>query len=193
MDEQGFEDYKSKYLDLYDKVRTDKSAERVSILEDVDFELELIRRDEINVKYILELITRLKGVDNDKDYEYQYKSIMDLLGGTPELRSKKDLIEKFLENNLEQVQTEEEVKDAFDVYWENERKKALDAICKEEGLDPEKFVHLLDDMTYTGRSPLREDVFGTMLDKPKLLERDTAYTRLSQLVSGFVETFFAGM
>ncbi|MCK4707394.1 MAG: type I restriction endonuclease subunit R, partial [Gammaproteobacteria bacterium] len=46
MDEQSFEDYKSKYLDLYDKVRSAKSTEKVSILEDVDFELELIRRDE---------------------------------------------------------------------------------------------------------------------------------------------------
>jgi type I restriction enzyme R subunit len=49
MNEQLFEDYKSKYLDLYDKVKSDHQKEKVSILEDVDFELELIHRDEINV------------------------------------------------------------------------------------------------------------------------------------------------
>ena len=39
MSEQLFEDYKSKYLDLYDKVKSNHQVEKVSILEDVDFEL----------------------------------------------------------------------------------------------------------------------------------------------------------
>lgn len=59
MNEQSFEDYKSKYLDLHDKVKNDHSKEKVSILEDVDFELELIHRDEINVAYILRLLAKL--------------------------------------------------------------------------------------------------------------------------------------
>src|SRR5690606_16967157 len=53
---QTFEDYKSKYLDLHDKVKSDHNKEKVSILEEVDFELELIHRDEINVTYILNLL-----------------------------------------------------------------------------------------------------------------------------------------
>jgi len=44
MTEQQFEDYKSKYLDLHDKVKSEHAKEKVSILEDVDFELELIHR-----------------------------------------------------------------------------------------------------------------------------------------------------
>lgn len=47
MDEQSFENYKSKYLDLYDK--TIQKKEKTSILEEVDFELELIHRDDITV------------------------------------------------------------------------------------------------------------------------------------------------
>ena len=60
MNEQLFEDYKSKYLDLYDKVKNEHQVEKVSILEDVDFELELIHRDEVNVTYILKLLAALK-------------------------------------------------------------------------------------------------------------------------------------
>ena len=52
MEEQTFEDYKSKYLDLNDKVKTDRQKEKVSILDDIDFEVELIHRDNINVSYI---------------------------------------------------------------------------------------------------------------------------------------------
>jgi type I restriction enzyme R subunit len=56
MSEQMFEDYKSKYLDIHDKVKINTDSEKVSILDDVDFELELIHRDEINVVYILNLL-----------------------------------------------------------------------------------------------------------------------------------------
>ncbi|OGL29321.1 deoxyribonuclease HsdR, partial [Candidatus Saccharibacteria bacterium RIFCSPHIGHO2_02_FULL_47_12] len=66
MREQTFEDYKSKYLDIYDKVLSDHEKEKVSILEDVDFELELIRRDEINVNYIVMLLARLVDASNEQ-------------------------------------------------------------------------------------------------------------------------------
>ncbi|MDD2475852.1 MAG: type I restriction endonuclease subunit R, partial [Dysgonamonadaceae bacterium] len=60
MNEQLFNDYRSKYLDLWQEVKKDPK-EKVSILDDVDFELELIHRDEINVTYILKLLAELKG------------------------------------------------------------------------------------------------------------------------------------
>jgi len=60
MGEQQFEDYKSKYLDLYERIKSNKEHEKVSILEDVDFELELIHKDEINVAYILQLLIRYR-------------------------------------------------------------------------------------------------------------------------------------
>ena len=56
---QGFADYISAYLDLYDKVKTDNAKDKASILDDVDFELELIHRDVINVQYILTLLAKL--------------------------------------------------------------------------------------------------------------------------------------
>ena len=56
LDAQTFEDYKSKYLDIYDKTKTDRPDDAVSIIDEVDFELELIQRDEINVAYILALL-----------------------------------------------------------------------------------------------------------------------------------------
>ena len=66
MSEQSFVDYKSKYLDLYDRVKRDHQKEKVSILNDIDFELELIHRDEINVTYILKLLARLKDVSPEE-------------------------------------------------------------------------------------------------------------------------------
>ncbi|MFT5852175.1 MAG: type I restriction enzyme R subunit [Colwellia sp.] len=193
LDEQGFEDYKSKYLDLYDKVKTDTSKEKVSILEEVDFELELIQRDEVNVRYILQLLALLKGADNDKDYEYQYKSIMQLLGGTPELRSKKELIEQFIQENLNNLGSSEEVIDVFDSFWEQAKVKAVDEICQEESLVSDSFKALVDKMIYTNEEPLREDIVATMEKAPSVLQRKKVIPRLTEKVKSFVSTFYGGM
>ncbi|WP_406871233.1 hypothetical protein ABEB22_20470 (plasmid) [Thioclava sp. 'Guangxiensis'] len=60
LDEQTFADFRSKYLDLYDKVRSEKEKEKVSILDDLDFEVELISRDKINVSYIINLLRNMQ-------------------------------------------------------------------------------------------------------------------------------------
>lgn len=191
--EQGFEDYKSKYLDLYDKVKTDTKPEKVSILDEVDFELELIQRDEINVRYILQLLAQLKGADNDKDYEYQYKSIMQLLGSTPELRSKKELIEQFIQENLDNVASSQEVMDEFDDFWKAEKVKAVDALCAEEALVSDNVKALVDKMIYSNEAPLREDVIATMEKAPSVLKRKKVIPRLTEKLQSFVSTFYGGM
>ena len=56
--EQEYLDYRSKYLDLYEKANS-SDKEKASALEDVDFELELMHRDIINVAYILNLLSML--------------------------------------------------------------------------------------------------------------------------------------
>lgn len=59
LDGQVFEDFKSKYLDLHDKVKRERTKDKVSVLEEVDFELVLMHRDEINVAYILNLLREI--------------------------------------------------------------------------------------------------------------------------------------
>ena len=90
IDEQTFENYKGKYLDLNDKVKNDRQKHKTSILDDIDFELELIHRDQINVACILKLLSKLKSA-NTKDAQAQKKAIMDMLTGDVELRSKREL------------------------------------------------------------------------------------------------------
>ena len=101
--EQRYADYKSKYLDLYDKVRSDNQKERVSIRNDVAFELELIHRDEINVTYILQLLARLKGKTDEDERQKQAKAILDMVAGDSRLGSKRELVERFILENLPYV------------------------------------------------------------------------------------------
>ena len=174
-------------------MRTDTTKESVSVLHEVDFELELIQRDEINVVYILRLLAKLKEADNDKDYEFQYKAIMQMLGGSPELRSKQALIEQFIQSNLPELGSSEEVPDAFDAFWEREKEKATEKLCQEEGLVSDHVKGLVDRMIFTNQEPLREDVFSVMDSKPKLFQRETAFNRLTERLKGFVDTFYGGV
>jgi type I restriction enzyme R subunit len=137
MDQQLFEDYKSKYLDLYEKVKNRNDKEKVSILDDVDFELELLHRDEINVKYILGLLAKLKDAP-EPGREVERKRIIDLLTGQVHLRSKRELIEKFIEENLMYIGDTDDIPDEFNRFWTIERERAFTTICTEENLSPEK-------------------------------------------------------
>jgi len=192
MDEQEFEDYKSKYLDLYDKVKTDTQTQKTSILEEVDFELELIARDEINVKYILNLIAMLKGADTDKDYEYQYKSIMDLLGGSPELRNKQELIDTFIQKNMDGLETEEQVLEAFDTFWEDQKEQKLKAVCEEENLVSDSFKSLVERMIASNQEPLREEIVEVMETKPTLMQRKKVIPRIAEKMQQYVDVFYGG-
>jgi type I restriction enzyme R subunit len=62
LSDQTLADFTSKYLDIHDKVKKHSSKEKVSILEDVDFEVSLIHRDEINVGYILRLLAGIQAM-----------------------------------------------------------------------------------------------------------------------------------
>ncbi len=192
MNEQTFEDYKSKYLDLYDKVRTNAQLEKVSILEDVDFELELIHRDEVNVTYILKLLVKLRQAKAE-DHEKHKQAILDLLAGEVKLRSKRELIAKFIEQNLPYIEDIEDITDEFERFWSEEQQGAFDDLCKEEGLIKDKFQLVLENYLFTERLPLRDDIVSVLVVKPKLLECKIIGDRVIQKITDFVETFINGM
>lgn len=189
MSEQLFEDYKSKYLDLYDKVKTNQQKEKVSILEDVDFELELIHRDEINVTYIIQLLVRLKK-STQKNAAQAEKEIFNLLNTEVNLRSKRELIEKFIEENLPVIETADDLPDAFDIFWTRERQKALDDLVAEEGLSPQRTQFLIEDYLYAEREPVRDEVLDIIEGKkPGVLQRKKIGDRILKRLMDFVERF----
>jgi len=192
MNEQKFEDYKSKYLDLYDKVKSSSFTEKDSILNEVDFELELIRRDEINVAYILQLLANLKDAHPENKAKHR-QAIVDLLAGEAKLRNKKELIEQFINENLPEIQDATDIPEEFDSFWKAEQQKALDNMCKEEKLIPEKLQDVIENYLFTERKPLREDIVKTLEIKPKIRERKTIIERVSNRIFDFVETFISGM
>jgi type I restriction enzyme R subunit len=193
MQEQLFEDYKSKYLDLYDKVKSDHQKEKVSILEDVDFELELIHRDEINVAYIIQLLIKLKS-NVRKDVSQTEKEIFNLLNTEADLRSKRELIEKFIKENLPVLHDTDDIPEAFEKFWNKEQQKAFNQLIKEENLSADKTQSLIEDYLYAEREPMRDEILELLEDKkPTVLERKKVGDRILKKILGFVDTFINGM
>ena len=193
MQEQLFNDYRSKYLDLWQKTKHETAKEKVSILDDVDFELELIHRDEINVIYILKLLATLKDVKKS-EREAKRKELVDLLTGEASLRSKRELIEKFIEDNLPAIEDSETIPQEFDKFWAEEQQKAFEVFVKEENLSSEKTQNLIEDYLYAEREPLRDDLLDLIEGvKPNVLNRKAVGDRILNKVVNFVETFINRM
>ncbi len=192
MDEQVFEDYKSKYLDLYDKVRTNKQKEKVSILEDIDFELELIHRDEINVGYIINLLRNLQFA-KPAEQEDQRKAILGILETEKQLRSKKELIERFIAEHFPAIPREGDVGVAFEKYWTEEKHKAVQALSEAEGLDIDGLQKVIGDYLFTEKTPLRDELIDIMNTRPGLKERRAITERVIDKIKAFVETFIDGV
>ncbi len=193
IEEQRFEDYKSKYLDLYDKVKSSHQKEKVSILEDVDFELELIHRDEINVAYIIQLLIKLRA-NVKKDVAQTESEIFNLLNTEINLRSKKELIEKFIRENLPVLEDTDDIPEAFEKYWNEEQVKAFNELVKDENLSADRTQSLIEDYLYAEREPLRDEVLQLIEGgEPKLLERKKIGDRILRKIVDFVDKFINGM
>jgi type I restriction enzyme R subunit len=190
--EQEFEDYKSKYLDLHDKVKKDTQKEKVSIIDDVDFELELIHKDEINVTYILNLLSQLKN--NTKESSEKAKlEILNLLKNEAELRSKRELIERFIEENLPKLSDDDDIKEAFDVFWSKEQEIAFDKIITENKLSVEKTKEIIEHYLFSEQQPLRDELLDLIEgEKPTILERKKVGDSILKKLMDFVETFIFG-
>lgn len=145
--EQEIEDYKSKYIDIYKPPMI--TGEKASVLEDIDFEIELLRRDDINVEYILKLLKELRP--NTPGFEKDKQFILDTMGKDLNLRSKIDLIDRFIEENIVQTNENINTKEKLEEYMDQEKKTAIDELISEENLNAEKTANIIKEYEFSGK------------------------------------------
>ena len=186
INEQEFQDYKSKYLDIYDEIKSKSTKEKVSILDDLDFEVELLKRDDINVNYIMLLLKELdpKSESYIKDKEF----ILKLLEGSEELRSKRELIQKFLEENQSLVLENQDVENEFDFYLKREKEKAIEKFMIEENLDEDRLKETMNEYDFSKKLD-RDLVRSTFLQKLGLKERRVKIEIVSNTIKDLVDKF----
>ena len=181
--EQRFEDYTSKYRDLYNDIKNKTEPEKVSILDDIDFEIELLQRSDINVDYIISLLKELNRDDDDFVKEKEF--ILTTISNSVNLKSKKKLIEDFIDKVLDPLG---DVEGDFELYMLEEKKKELFDFVREEGLDLKKVEHLLDEYDFTGR--LDEGILeSSFIESLGLLQRRTKKESVINKLINFIEKY----
>ena len=120
----------SVYIDLYQDFTKGKDADKENINDDIVFEMELIKQIEVNIDYILILVAKYHESNcTDKSI---LAAIDKAVSSSIELRSKKKLIEGF----IEQVNTSTQVDDDWHTFVVEQKEKDLSAIIEDESLKP---------------------------------------------------------
>ncbi|ADO84606.1 type I restriction endonuclease subunit R [Ilyobacter polytropus] len=184
MGRQTFEDYKSKYLDIYEYRKGDK--EKVSILDELDFEVELIRRDDVNVAYIM---TLLKDLDTGsasfvKDKEF----ILRTMEGSEDLRSKRELIEKFIEENLPHIDDGGDVESKFEEFLVAEEEREVDAFVAQENLHRSKVEETMEEYRYSNKMQ-RDFIKAAFIRKPPLKERKVKIPMIADKIREIIHKY----
>ena len=129
LSERDFQDYLGRYQDLRDEWKNRKpGGEKEDITDDIVFEIELIKQIEINIDYILLLVQKYH--DSHCDDKEVLITIRKAVDASPELRSKKALIETFIAgiNDVSDVMLE------WRTFVAEEKERQLVAIIQEENL-----------------------------------------------------------
>lgn len=137
--ERDLQDYLSIYQDLKDEWRRRREkGDSTDISDDVVFEIELLNQIEINIDYILMLVKKYHD-DNCRDVDI-LESIRKAVDASPELRSKKALIEAFLAgiNDVSDVMNE------WYAFVAEQREKDLAQLIEEERLNPDETRKFLE-------------------------------------------------
>lgn len=134
--DRDLQDYQSNYLDIYHELNNRDNRDKENINDDIVFEMELIKQIEINIDYILMLVAKYQG---NKDKEILI-DISKAIGSSPELRSKKELIENFISN----INVDTKVDEDWKLYVEKQKESDLVNLIEEENLKPTETRKFID-------------------------------------------------
>ncbi len=155
LSERDFQDYQSIYIDLYQKYRKGTDGDKETINDDIVFEIELVKQIEVNIDYILMLVAKYQQ-SNCKDKNI-LTTIDKAINSSIELRSKKELIERF----IEQVNVSTKVDEDWRKFLHERKEADISAIIEEERLEPEETRRFIDNAFRDGILKTT----GTAIDK----------------------------
>ncbi|MDW4206530.1 type I restriction endonuclease subunit R [Staphylococcus saprophyticus] len=183
IDEQTYEDYKGKYLDIYDKVmRPDKeTGEGESVLDNIDFNIEILRNDLINVQYILDLLNQIDLSDTEQQAK-DIKEIRKVLdkADDDQLRLKSDLIRTFLDKVVPSLNEGDSIDDAYYNYESKVKVGELEQFSEETDYPLELLKSLVKEFEFSGHlnnNLIEEGVSGGLLIRTKKIKRVKSFIK----------------
>ncbi len=145
--DRQMQDMKSVYVDICEDIRNDrknnenKNGEEEIDFSDVEFQIDLLKTDEINLDYILSLILKKsKEHDDIETLKYEIRRIIRTSLGT---RAKEDLVMNFInKTDLSEIKNSGDILESFYKYANEEKKIKIDELIEKENLkkDSERFI-----------------------------------------------------
>lgn len=186
--DRDLQDHQSNYLDLYNKWRRNDIAEKENINDDIVFELELVKQVEVNIDYILILVSKYHA-GNCEDKEILV-DINKAINASTQLRSKKELIESFIET----INTSTKVEDDWSKFVNEQKEADLTAIMNEENLKPAETRKFIDNSFRDGELKTSGTAIDSILPPMPLFgasgnNRQTKKKTIVEKLSKFFEKY----
>lgn len=207
MTEQEFQDYKSKYLDLtVGNISSAISSEIADAalpygdepgLEDIDFCLELLHSDVINVAYILELIADLNP--DEADYQQKRQHILDTMIKDAVMRNKSKLIDGFIRENVDEDKAgfqqakadgSMDLESRLNQYISTARSNAIREVAQTEGVNEEALNEFISEYDFLQRE--KPEIIKDAIKARKglkLKERTSKLRRIVDKLRDIINTF----
>ncbi len=138
LNERQLQDFTSTYITLSEKYRPGEHLEKEIINDDLEFEMELVKQVEVNIDYILFLVNQYHD-SHCQDAEIRIK-IVKAIDSSPDLRDKRELIERFIDALTPDSRVDEDWRD----YINREKREEYNAIIEEEHLKPQPAIDFIE-------------------------------------------------
>ena len=209
LSEQDYNDYRSKYLDMTVGFIKEEKPDEPSLLEepqaeygdggkleDIDFCLELLHSDVVNVAYILSLISNLNP--SDEDYEKKRQEILDTMIKDAAMRKKTRLIDDFIKRNVDydkagfqraKADGTMDLEARLKNYIIERKTEAVEDLAMTEGVDPEALGKYMSEYDYLGRE--KPEIIQEAVRKKKmgLLARSATVRRIMEKMREIIDLF----
>lgn len=209
LSEQDYNDYRSKYLDMTVGFIKEENTNKPDTLEepdeeygdgvkleDIDFCLELLHSDVVNVAYILSLINNLNP--SDEDYEQKRQEILDTMIKDATMRKKTRLIDDFIKENVDsdkdgfqraKADGTMDLEARLKNYIITRKTEAVENLAQAEGVDPEALGKFMSEYDYLGRE--KPEIIQEAVRKKKigLLARSATVRRIIEKLRDIIDLF----
>ena len=185
--QQEYEDYKSKYYLIYHRNQQEK--EKVSVLDDVDFCIELIESDHINVAYIMNLIRNIDLSDNNKKQkQIDYIRSQISRSSNHDLYKKIDLLQAFLDFLESGLTPNADIENLYEDFEAEERRKDIETFVTENDVDRGMLTGFLSEYEFS--NILDEGEIRDSINKPMgLLKKKSLVRKIVDFIRHFTEKY----
>ena len=187
MSDQEFQDYKSKYFLLYRKTQNEREV--VSVLNDVDFCIELMETDRINVAYIMNLIRNIR-FNSQQAKNDDIKHIKSELGRSDnlQLHKKIDILRAFLDEVVSGMNGTEDIDVKYNDFENRKKQEEIEAFAKNEHISAELLGDFISEYAFSG--VINQGAIRDSLTQPmSLLKKRSLVSKIADFIKSHVEKY----